>query len=72
MEESTRRRETNEVKVMDAAEIGYVSAPAVCWKTQSKVEVSPRVSERGRETKNDDIEEPTQLPIRIRMQMRIG
>ena len=41
----------------------YCPPVAVCWKTPSKVEVSPRVGERGSEAMDEDVEEPAQLPL---------
>ena len=61
MVDSTRRRETVEVKVIDAAKISCIVA--VCRKTPSKVEVSPRVGERGDEAKDEDVEETAQFPM---------
>ena len=61
MEEPTRRREADEVKVMDAAKVGCIAA--VCRKTPSKVEVSPRVGEGGDEAKDEDVEETAQFPM---------
>ena len=61
MEEPTRRREADEVKVMDAAKVSCIAA--VYRKTPSEVEVSPRVGERGNEAKDKHLEEAAQLPM---------
>ena len=61
MEEPTRRREADEVKVMDAAKVSCIAA--VCRKTPSEVEVSPRVGEGSNEAKDKNLEEAAQLPM---------
>ena len=64
VEESTRRRQRDEVKVFHAAfRISGIAPVAIYGKTPNEVEVSPGVKEGGSEAKDEDVEEAAQLPM---------
>ena len=63
MDESTRRRERDIVKVLHFAIITCIPPVAVCRNTPSEVEVSSTVEERGSEAEDEDVEEPAQFPM---------
>ena len=63
MEESTRGRERDIVKVLHSAIISCIPPVAVRRKTPNEVEVGARVEEGGGEAKDKDVEEPAQLPM---------
>ena len=64
VDESTRRRQKDKVKVLHAAfRISCIAPVAVCRKTPNEVEVGPGVEEGGSEAKDEDVEEPAQLPM---------
>ena len=64
VDESTRRRQRDKVKVLHAAyRISCVAPVTVCRKTPNEVEVGPGVEEGGSEAKDEDVEEPAQFPM---------
>ena len=60
MEDPTRRRDTVKVEILHAA---FSCIATGCWNARCEVEVSPGVEERGGEAKDEDVEEPAQLPM---------
>ena len=63
VEETTRRRERDIVKVLLFAIITRIPPVAVCRNTSSKDDVGARVEEGGDKAKDEDVEEGAQLPM---------